>query len=49
MEAHRKLWLKEVVRIGGLYIILLGEKDGEKDTYGKTYDFLMGEGVEKGY
>lgn len=39
MGVQRKTWLKEVVRIEGLYIVLVGEGEGKKVTYKKIHGF----------
>ena len=39
MGIHRKLWLKEVIRIWGLYTIIIGKKRGKRVLLGKTNDF----------
>lgn len=35
MEVHRKIWLRGVVRIWGLFTILIGKSKRKKGTYGK--------------
>lgn len=37
-EFTKKKWLKGATRFGGLYTILLGDEEKEKDIYGRTND-----------
>lgn len=41
MGIHKEMWLKDVVRMWSSYAILIGDRERQRGTYGRTNDLQV--------